>query len=199
MSELSRGDNCHIVFMRVLLGQLCCMVLRHGHWQGNLKKSWKGVITECWDTWREWDGRTGSPLKLWPRDVVWKWYRINRVRKGYYVWFGHVRRETEGGVLRLVEEIEVLGEKESRKTKENLERYSEEGFGTNRSGWECGIGPRKMEKDHRKSNPYFKKKYDFKWNDDTFQLSSWHLFGIQIWKPIHVVHLFVWFSLSQNF
>jgi len=41
---------------------------------------------------------------------------------------GHVRRETEGGVLRLVEEME------SRKTKEKLERYSEDGFGTNRSG-----------------------------------------------------------------
>jgi len=27
-----------------------------------------------------------------------------------------------------------IGEKESRKTKENLERYSEEGFGTNRNG-----------------------------------------------------------------
>jgi len=27
-----------------------------------------------------------------------------------------------------------IGEKETRKTKENLERYSEEGFGTTRSG-----------------------------------------------------------------
>jgi len=43
---------------------------------------------------------------------------------------GHVKRKKEGGVLRLVEE----GEKENRKTKENLQRYSEEGFGTNRSG-----------------------------------------------------------------
>jgi len=48
--------------------------------------------------------------------------------------FGHVRRETEGGVLRLVKEMEVSAEKESRKTKENPERFSEEGFGTNRSG-----------------------------------------------------------------
>jgi len=47
---------------------------------------------------------------------------------------GHVRRETEVGLLRLAEGMDVLGEKESRKTKENLERYSEEGFGTNKSG-----------------------------------------------------------------
>jgi len=45
------------------------------------------------------------------------------------------------------------GVKESRKTKENLERYSEEGFGINRSGRDCSIGSRKMEKDHRKSDP----------------------------------------------
>jgi len=73
--------------------------------------------------------------------------------------FGHVRKETEGGVLRLVEEMEVSGEKESRNTKENLERYSKEEFETNRSGWECGIGSMKMEKDHRKSNPYLNGKY----------------------------------------
>jgi len=57
-------------------GQLC-MVLRHGHWQGNWMTTWKVVIAECWDKWREWDGRTGSPVKRWQRDVVWKWYRIN--------------------------------------------------------------------------------------------------------------------------
>jgi len=39
-----------------------------------------------------------------------------------------------------------IGEKESRKTKENLERYSEEGFGTNRSEFECGIGSKKIER-----------------------------------------------------
>jgi len=55
--------------------------------------------------------------------------------------------------------VEVSGrnrsirEKESRKTKENLKRYSEERFGANRSGRECGIRSRKMEKDHRRSNP----------------------------------------------
>jgi len=37
-------------------------------------------------------------------------------------------------VLRLLEEMEVSGEKESRKTKENMERYNEVGFGTNRCG-----------------------------------------------------------------
>jgi len=50
----------------------------------------------------------------------------DRLRQKRLQWFGHVRRETEGGVSRLVEEIELLGEKESRKTEENLERYSEE-------------------------------------------------------------------------
>jgi len=37
-----------------------------------------------------------------------------------------------------------IREKGSRKTKENLERYSEEGFGTNWSGRESGIGSRKI-------------------------------------------------------
>jgi len=46
-----------------------------------------------------------------------------------------------------------MGDKGSRKTKENLERYSEERFGTNRSGRACGIGSRKMEKDHPKYEP----------------------------------------------
>jgi len=32
-----------------------------------------------------------------------------------------------------------IGEKESRKTKENLERFSDEGFGANRRGSENGI------------------------------------------------------------
>jgi len=40
----------------------------------------------------------------------------------------------------------------SRKTKENLERYSKERFGTNMSGRACGIRSRKLEKD-RRSNP----------------------------------------------
>jgi len=40
-----------------------------------------------------------------------------------------------------------IGERGRRKTKENLERYSEEGFETNRSGRECGIESRKIEKD----------------------------------------------------
>jgi len=62
-------------------------------------------------------------------------------------------------VLRLVEEMEVSGRKGIRKTKENLERYSEEGFGTNRSGRECGIGSRKMERDHWKSDPCLEGKY----------------------------------------
>jgi len=55
-----------------------------------------------------------------------------------------------------------IGEKGSRKTKENLKRYSEEGFGINRSGRECGIGLRKMEKVHRKSHPCLKGKYGLK-------------------------------------
>jgi len=45
-------------------------------------------------------------------------------------------------------------EKESRNTMENLKRYSEEEFGAIRSGCECYIGLRKMEKDHRRSDPY---------------------------------------------
>jgi len=46
-----------------------------------------------------------------------------------------------------------IRENGSGKTKENLERYSEEGFGTNRSGRESGIGSRKIVKDHCKSDP----------------------------------------------
>jgi len=55
-----------------------------------------------------------------------------------------------------------IGEKGRRKTMENLYRYSEEGFGTNRSGRECGIGLRKMENDHCKSDPCLKGKYGLK-------------------------------------
>jgi len=60
----------------------------------------------------------------------------DKLRRKRLQWFGHVRRETEGGVFRLVEEIEVSGEQLSSKTKENLDRYrpSEVGFGTIRSG-----------------------------------------------------------------
>jgi len=47
----------------------------------------------------------------------------DKLRQKRLPWFGHVRRETEGGVLRLVEEMEVSEKKESRKIKENLERY----------------------------------------------------------------------------
>jgi len=38
-------------------------------------------------------------------------------------WFGHVRRETEGGVMRLVEEMEVFGKRKverPRKTSEDI-------------------------------------------------------------------------------
>jgi hypothetical protein len=45
-----------------------------------------------------------------------------------------VKRETVWRiVLRIVEEMEASGEKESRKTKENMERYSKEGFEVIRS------------------------------------------------------------------
>jgi len=40
-------------------------------------------------------------------------------------------------------------------SKENLERYSEQGFGAIRRGWEYGIGS-KMEEDPRIFNPYLK-------------------------------------------
>jgi len=33
----------------------------------------------------------------------------DKLRQRRLQWFGHVRRETEGGVLRLVEEMEVTG------------------------------------------------------------------------------------------
>jgi len=52
----------------------------------------------------------------------------NKLRQTSLQWFGHVRRETEGGVFRLVEEMKVLGGEESSKTKENLKRYIEERF-----------------------------------------------------------------------
>jgi len=71
---------------------------------------------------------------------------------GLVMWEGKRREEVS-------ERNGTIGEKESRKTKENLERYSEEGFETIRSGWECGIESKKMEKDHRKFNPYLKGKY----------------------------------------
>jgi len=68
------------------------------------------------------------------------------------VWSCKKGNEAEGGVLRLVNEM--TRKKESRKTKENLESYSGEGFGSIWSGWECGIWSKKMEEDHRKSDPY---------------------------------------------
>jgi len=84
----------------------------------------------------------------------------DKLRQKRLQWFCHVRREAEGGVLRFVEEMEVSGgEKESRKTKKNLERYSEEGFRSIRSESECGIGSKKIEKDHSKSVPHLKQKY----------------------------------------
>jgi len=60
----------------------------------------------------------------------------DKLRQKRLQWFDHVRRKTDGGVLRLVEALARNGwgwGKESRKTKEILERYSEEGFGTIRS------------------------------------------------------------------
>jgi len=45
--------------------------------------------------------------------------------------FGHVRKETEGGV-EFSGRNGSIGEKESRKTKENLKIYTEQGFKTNR-------------------------------------------------------------------
>jgi len=57
-----------------------------------------------------------------------------KLRQRRLEWFGHVRSEPEGGVLRLVEQMG------SRKTKENLERNSEDGFGTNRNGREQDRG-----------------------------------------------------------
>jgi len=86
----------------------------------------------------------------------------NKLRQKRLQWFGHVRGETEIEVFRLVEEIEVSGEKESRKTKENLERYSEEGFGTNRSGRECGIRSRKMRKIIAGQTPNLREHMDLK-------------------------------------
>jgi len=35
----------------------------------------------------------------------------DKLRQKGLQWFDHVRRETEGGVLRLAEEMEVLGKK----------------------------------------------------------------------------------------
>jgi len=43
-------------------------------------------------------------------------------------------KENRGRRVEISEGNGSIGEKESRKTKENLERYSEEGFGTNRNG-----------------------------------------------------------------
>jgi len=45
--------------------------------------------------------------------------------------------ETEGGMLRLVEEMAVSGKRKVGRLK--LKRYSEEGFGIIRSGCESGI------------------------------------------------------------
>jgi len=65
-----------------------------------------------------------------------------------------------GRSVEISEGNESIGEKGKRKTKESLERYSEEGFGTNRSGRECGS--RKMEKGHRNSDPCLTGKYGLK-------------------------------------
>jgi len=72
----------------------------------------------------------------------------DKLRQRRLQWFGHVNGS--------------IGEKERRKTMENLERYSEEGFGTNRSGRECGIGSRQKEKVHRKSDVCLRGKYGLK-------------------------------------
>jgi len=61
--------------------------------------------------------------------------------------------------------LKCLG-KECRKTKEYLERYSEEGFGAIMSGLECGIGSKKMEKDHYKSALLKRKIWTLNENDD---------------------------------
>jgi len=96
-----------------------------------------------------WQERT--PVKWWRRDVVWEWYRINWDRKSYnalVMWEGNGGKSVEisGG-------NGSIGEKESRKKRENLERYSEKGFGTTRSGSECGIGSRRWRKIIASSTP----------------------------------------------
>jgi len=59
----------------------------------------------------------------------------DKLRQKRLQWFGNLRRETDRG-----RSVEISGgnggivEKEIRKTRENVERYSEDGFGTNRSG-----------------------------------------------------------------
>jgi len=76
------------------------------HWQANWKTSWKVVKAEFWDTWREWDGRQDlhSPVKEVAKRCGLKMIQ-DKLRLKSLQWFGHVRRETEGGVLRLLEEI----------------------------------------------------------------------------------------------
>jgi len=64
-----------------------------------------------------------------------------------------------GGSVEISGRNGSITEKERSKTKTNFERYSEKGFGINKSGRECGIISRKMEKDHRKANPYLNGKY----------------------------------------
>ena len=56
-----------------------------------------------------------------------------KIRQRRLRWFGHVRREAEGGVLRLVEEMEVPG-KRRLEDQGKRERYYNAGFGDSESG-----------------------------------------------------------------
>jgi len=61
--------------------------------------------------------------------------------------------------LRLVEEMELSGKRKvgrPRKTWKEIVKRDLELIGVDER---CGIGSRKMEKDHRKSDPYLKEKY----------------------------------------
>jgi len=62
-------------------------------------------------------------------------------------------------VLRLVEEMEISAKTEVGRSRKTWKDIGEEGFGTNGSGRECGIGWRIMEKDHQKSDPCLKGTY----------------------------------------
>jgi len=108
------------------VGQLCCMVLRHWALTVKLEDSLKSCDSRMlrYMARVRWQDRISSEevAKRCGLKMI-----QDKLRQKRLQWFGHVRRETEGGVLRL-----VIGDKESRKTKENLERYSEEGFRTNR-------------------------------------------------------------------
>jgi len=106
--------------MRVVLGQLCCMVLRHGQNDSRMLRymarvRWQDMIS------------SKEVAKICGLKMIQDKLRQQRLQRS-------CEKGNRGRSAEISGRNGSIREKESRKTKENLERCSEEGFGTNRSG-----------------------------------------------------------------